>query len=133
MKKLLFIWAVVFIFANCSYSAGYCPTPNEFQDKMQYFQAKALRLMHSNPSVTTAEDLMKEQNSYLNSVFPGCMQYFETTSAPDCIKLQTLSTSYIMLDKSKKSSAKARINSLPYSLQSKCPVDYKVMKIFIED
>jgi hypothetical protein len=99
--------------ANCVYAAGYCPTPNEFQNKMQYFQAKALRLMSANVSEQDADAYLKEQDNYLNSIFPGCMQYFQTTPVPECSKLQVLSTSFIMLDKDKKTAAKSRIMNLP--------------------
>lgn len=132
MKNLLIIIAL--FLSSCGvYAQGYCPTPNEFQNKMQYFQYKAIRLMSSNVSLQEAESLSNEQDNYLNSIFPGCIQYFQTTPSPDCSKLQVLSTSYIMLDKDKKTSAKTRINNLPSSIQTKCPIDYKTMKIFTEN
>lgn len=132
MKKII-VLSLLLIVGNCANAAGYCPTPNEFQSKMQYFQAKALRLMSTNVSEQEADAYLKEQDNYLNSIFPGCIQYFQTSPAPDCSKMQTMATSYIMLDKAKKPAAKNRINSLPSSLQDKCSVDYKTMQIFLQD
>ena len=132
MKKVVLLITLLSL-SNSVYAAGYCPTPNEFQSKMQYFQFKAIRLMSTNASEQETDAYLKEQDNYLNSIFPSCMQYFQTVSSPDCSKLQVLSTSYIMLDKDKKPAAKNRINSLPSSLSTKCPIDYKTMQIFIKD
>ena len=132
MNKIV-ITMLLIMCASAVYADGYCPTSNEFQNKMQYFQAKALRLMSTNSSEQEADAYMREQDNYLNSVFPGCLRYFQTSPAPDCSKLQMLSTSYIMLDKGKKPAAKNSIMNLPSSLQTKCPIDYKTMQIFIAD
>ena len=132
MKKIFLLLSFMFI-CNSVLAQGYCPTPNEFHNKMQYFQIKAIRMMSTNVSEQEADAFLKEQDNYLKSVFPGCMQYFQTTQAVECSKLQTLSTSYIMLDKDKKPAAKNKINSLPSYIQAKCPIEYKTMRIFIDD
>ncbi|MBQ8460372.1 hypothetical protein IJ541_09775 [bacterium] len=133
MKKIAAILTIL-LSTNISYGAAYCPSPNEYRSKMEYFQYKALGMMAKpDISVSEADALWKEQENYMNSTFPNCIQYFQTMAAPDCEKLRVLATSYIMLDKGKKVTAKSQINSLNSHLSNKCPVDYKTLRFMIDD
>jgi len=134
MKNKLLLFSVILLLStNSAFSAGYCPTPNEYQSKVETFQLKALNMMQTqNASLDASEKLMNEMDAYMNSVFPGCIEYFQTTPAPDCNKVRTLSTSYVMLDKDKKNAGKAKLNSIGGVLQNKCPTDYKVLKFMTD-
>lgn len=133
MKKLAIVFIMILSVAAPTFAAGYCPTPSEYRAKMEYFQLKAIRLMATPSSnLDEAEALTREQDTYMDSTFPGCMQYFQTTQVPDCSKLQVLSTSYIMLDKAKKPAAKAQIDRLPQSLRTRCEIDYQTLQFMIK-
>lgn len=128
MKKFIMLFLSCLFISVSANAEGFCPTPQEYQAKMQYFQQKAMNLMNSKSSMLQSQALMKEEESYMNSTFPGCLQYFKTTSNPDCSKLQTFATSYMMLDNSKQAGAKTQLNSLP-NLQGKCGYQYDTFKM----
>ena len=131
MNKFVFIILTVLLVPSAVYSAGYCPTPQELQSKMSYFQQRAIGNMNSNASLTQTEALMNEQERYIDSIFPSCIQYFKTAQNVDCSKLSTLATGYIMLDKSKQPAAKTQLNNLP-SFQSKCSYQYDAFKMMVK-
>ena len=129
MKKVILMsLCLIFVSSITVNAEGVCPTPQEYQAKMQYFQQKAMTLMNTKSSMLQSQALMKEEENYMNSTFPGCLQYFKTTPNPDCSKLQTFATSYMMLDNSKQAGAKAQLNSLP-NLQGKCGYMYDTFKM----
>lgn len=127
MRNLLLILSLIFISVSAS-AAGYCPTPQEYQAKMQYFQQKAMNLINSRSTVLQSQALMKEEETYMNATFPGCLEYFKTTTSPDCARLQTFATSYMMLDSAKQSAAKAQLDGLS-SLQGKCGYQYDAFRM----
>ena len=132
MKKVLLLLLILAsgqpsVFANC-------PTPDEYRAKLHYFQAKALQLIYdSNKSVNDAEQLSNEQDAYMNSIFPSCIKYFNTTQVPMCSKLQTLSSSYIMLPKEKQYAAKNQINAiLTQQVVNKCKFEVDTLKFMMD-
>lgn len=132
MKKVLLL-LLVLIGVQLSGFAN-CPTPDEYRSKMHYFQAKAMQLIYdSNKSLSDAEQLSEEQDSYMNSIFPSCIKYFNSTQVPTCSKLQTLSASYIMLPPEKKSAAKNQINAiLTKNLVNRCKFEVDTLKFMVD-
>ena len=124
MKKIVPVLLSLLFISSAAYGAGYCPTPQELQSKMNSFQQRALRNINANSSLEQAEALLNEQERYIDSIFPSCMQYFKTTQNPNCSKLATLSTGYIMLDKSKQPAAKSQLGTLS-KLKGVCGYQYE--------
>lgn len=137
MKKLLCLALSITVvsFGSIALAAGYCPSNTEFQTKIQGYQLRAMAAVQ-NPSSMSLEDmdrLQNEQQTYLNSIFPNCLQYFRTTQNPDCSRLAMLSSSYLLLDKSKQPAAKTQTYSLLNSLYGKCqPYELDTVKIMIK-
>ena len=132
MKKVfmgLGILASLVLIALPTLAVAQCPTPSEYKAKVQSFQDKAYSMMAT--SLDEAEKSLQEQDAYIQSTFPACVQYFKETATPDCSKLQTLSSSFVILDKSKKATAKSQLKSLPASVQ-KCGPQYDAFKFIIE-
>lgn len=137
MKKLLCLALSITVVSIGSIvlAAGYCPSNTEFHTKIQGYQLRAMAAVQ-NPSSMSLEDmdrLQNEQQTYLNSIFPNCLQYFRTTQNPDCSRLAMLSSSYLLLDKSKQPAAKTQTYSLLNSLYGKCqPYELDTVKIMIK-
>lgn len=130
--KHLFLILVLLLLSNTVANA-YCPTAEEFQAKSRYFQSKAISMMSSQSSdLNAAEALLDEQSRYLDSLFPNCMQYFRTVQKPDCRRLNVLTTSYYMLDKSKQPAAKNQIYNMLLSLPVSCESEIQATKIMIK-
>lgn len=121
-------------FGSIALAAGYCPSNTEFHAKMNGYKQSALNDMQ-NPTISTEEISRKlnEQKAYMNAIFPNCLQYFRTTQNPDCSRLAMLSSSYLLLDKSKQPAAKTQTYSLLNSLYGKCqPYELDTVKIMIK-
>ena len=137
MKKLLCLALSITVVSigSVALAAGYCPSNTEFHTKIQGYQLRAMAAVQ-NPSSMSLEDmdrLQNEQQTYLNSIFPNCLQYFRTTQNPDCSRLAMLSSSYLLLDKSKQPAAKTQTYSLLNSLYGKCqPYELDTVKIMIK-
>lgn len=137
MKKLLcFALSITVVsIGSIALAAGYCPSNTEFHTKIQGYRLRAMSAVQ-NPSSMSLENidrLQNEQQTYLNSIFPNCLQYFRTTQNPDCSRLAMLSSGYLFLDKSKQPAAKAQTYSLLNSLYGKCqPYELDTVKIMIK-
>lgn len=137
MKKLLCLALSITVVSigSIALAAGYCPSNTEFQTKIQGYRLRAMSAVQ-NPSSMSLEDmdrLQNEQQTYLNSIFPNCLQYFRTTQNPDCSRLAMLSSGYLFLDKSKQPAAKTQTYSLLNSLYGKCqPYELDTVKIMIK-
>lgn len=137
MKKLLCLALSITVVSigSIALAAGYCPSNTEFQTKIQGYRLRAMSAVQ-NPSSMSLENidrLQNEQQTYLNSIFPNCLQYFRTTQNPDCSRLAMLSSGYLFLDKSKQPAAKAQTYSLLNSLYGKCqPYELDTVKIMIK-
>ena len=137
MKKLLCLALSITVVSigSIALASGYCPSNTEFHTKIQGYQLRAMAAVQ-NPSSMSLEDmdrLQNEQQTYLNSIFPNCLQYFRTTQNPDCSRLAMLSSSYLLLDKSKQPAAKTQTYSLLNSLYGKCqPYELDTVKIMIK-
>lgn len=116
-----------------AFSSGTCPTPQELRSKNEYFQQKAmagLSSQSSNPD--DAIRLLEEQTSYINGVFPGCVQYFKSTKNPDCSKLTTLATGYMLLDKEKQPAAKAQALGAAAPFSKQCSAEFQALQFLIK-
>lgn len=137
MKKLLCLALSITVVSigSIALAAGYCPSNTEFHTKIQGYRLRAMSAVQ-NPSSMSLENidrLQNEQQTYLNSIFPNCLQYFRTTQNPDCSRLAMLSSGYLFLDKSKQPAAKAQTYSLLNSLYGKCqPYELDTVKIMIK-
>lgn len=133
MKKLLcFALSITVVsIGSIALAAGYyCPSESEYQAKQDSFMQKI-----SSPSISNA-DLLRisdENEAYDLSVFKNCLGYLKTTPNPDCSRLAMLSSSYLLLDKSKQPAAKTQTYSLLNSLYGKCqPYELDTVKIMIK-
>lgn len=137
MNKIsnIIISLAIVSFGSIALAAGYCPSNTEFHTKIQGYQLRAMAAVQ-NPSSMSLDDmdrLQNEQQTYLNSIFPNCLQYFRTTQNPDCSRLAMLSSSYLLLDKSKQPAAKTQTYSLLNYLYGKCqPYELDTVKIMIK-
>jgi len=114
------------------FADGYCPAPYEYKSKMQEYQVKAMKMMANPNTSEDPEALLKELEDYQASLFPNCMNYFNTTSSPDCQKLGVLYTSYMMLDKSKQPSAKSQILDMMQHLPKSCETEVYVTRTMMK-
>ncbi len=130
--KEFFTYIVVlsFLFSGlCTYAAGYCPSYNEFQDKMNYYQKKAYSsISEKNKNYEESMNLLNEELDYIDNLFPACIQYFKNTENPDCSRATILTTGYIMLEQNKQSAAKSQFNNLLNSLNGKCENEFSFAK-----
>lgn len=134
ISKLILSLAIV-SFGTIALASGYCPSNAEFQTKMQGYQQRAMTALQ-NPQAVSLESmdrLQNEQMTYMNAIFPNCLQYFKTTQSPDCSKLAMLSSGYMFLDKAKQPAAKAQTYALLNSLYGKCkPYEIDAVKIMVK-
>lgn len=134
MKKAFLITAFLAAGILMSAQAAYvCPSPDEVQAKMNYFQQKALDSM-SAKSANNVDmiSLMKEQEEYVANLYSGCLNYLKNTPNPDCKKTSTFMTGYMLLPKEKANSATAQIKSLTEKLKTTCPNEVESMKLFLK-
>lgn len=115
------------------YSAGFCPTQLEIQNKSQSWQQRALAGMASqSTNINEVEALLKEQETYMNNLVPNCVQYFKTTPNAECRRMVGLTTGYMMLTKEKQASAKLQIMTAVAPLAQRCPAEYETIKLFLK-
>ena len=132
MKKVLLGALCLLFFAQASYSAGYCPTNDEVKLKMQQYQTKAINNIGNNVTLEQIEALNNEIISYQSSLVPNCVQYFQLTHNPDCNRLLTLATGYMLLDKNKQYTAKGQIFNVARPYKDTCPAQYMTIEMFVK-
>ena len=131
-RKLLVLFCFVILGTFSSANAD-CPTPDEYRAKLNGFQAQMLKMLNSE-NFDNLDSATDAQEKYMNSIFPGCISYFQNPNTSyDCRKLQTLATSYIMLDKSEKMSGKSKIDKLPPQVQQKCSIEFQTLHFMVDD
>lgn len=131
MKKVLLSVSVVLLSVQSVFAAGYCPTNDEIQLKMTQFQTRAMQNLNGS-SLAEIEALNREMNQYQANILPGCLQYFQMTSTPDCKRLSTLGTAYLLLDKTKRFEAKGRILNIAKKYETSCVNEYRTIELFVK-
>lgn len=133
MKKSVLVLLSLVILGGITSANAECPTPDEFRAKLNGFQAQMLKMLGSE-NLANVESVAAAQEKYMNSVFPGCIAYFQNPNTSyDCRKLNTLATSYIMLDENEKPSGKSKINKLSSQIQEKCSIEFQTLQFMISD
>ncbi len=116
-----------------SYSASICPTTAEVQEKENYFQIQSIKNMSlESPDPEITSKILHEQEIYHEKLYYGCMNYFKKNKNPDCSRLMTLTTGYLLLPAKKQPIAKAQLNSLIEKLDTKCPMEIKTIEAMIK-
>jgi hypothetical protein len=90
---------------------------------MQQFQVRALRNLDTRVPIEQVEALNKEMLQYQANIVPSCLQYFRTTPNPECKRLTTLATGYMLLDKAKQPAMKNSILNVAKSFENTCPAE----------
>lgn len=104
---------------------AYCITPDEYRLKIdKYIDNDPVN--DDSPSYSTENHIayLDENIKYFQSLFPACINYFKSTSNPDCSRIETLHSGYIWLDDPKKPAARAQMKSLT-NLKEKCKLGYE--------
>ncbi len=116
-----------------SYSASICPTTAEVQEKENYFQIQSIKNMSlESPDPEITSKILHEQEIYHEKLYYGCMNYFKTNKNPDCSRLMTLTTGYLLLSEKKQPIAKAQLTSLIEKLNAKCPMEIKTIEAMVK-
>ena len=116
-----------------SYSASICPTTAEVQEKENYFQIQSIKNMSlESPDPEITSKILHEQEIYHEKLYYGCMNYFKKNKNPDCSRLMTLTTGYLLLPAKKQPIAKAQLNSLIEKLDTKCPMEIKTIEAMVK-
>lgn len=133
MKRSVLVLLSLVILGGFTCANANCPTPDEYRAKLNEFQGQMLKML-SSENFENLDSATTAQEKYMNSIFPACIAYFQNPNTSyDCRKLQTLATSYIMLDSKDKPSGKSKINNFPAQIQQKCSVEYKTLQFMISD
>ena len=132
MKKIFALIIIMLCFSPLTYATGYCPTTNEVQMKMQQFQMRAFKNIGSNSTLEQIEALNDEMIRYQESLVPNCIHYFQVTPNPDCNKLTTLATGYMLMDKNKQIAAKGQIFNVARPYQKTCEYQYMSLEMLVK-
>lgn len=127
--KICIVLSIITFGSSSVFATGYCPTPTEFQAKNNSFMQ---RLNSSSSSYEQLTKIRNEQEAWMNSLYPGCLQYFKTTTNPQCSKLQSLTTSYMMLPSAKQPLARLEILTTTAKLKKICPADYGTIEYLVK-
>ena len=133
MKKVSLL--LVFLSVQLSgMTQSYCPTPGEYSDKLTDYQTRAMKLLEGGgSSLEAAQALYDEQDRYIKSVLPSCIEYFKVPKSDyDCKKLQTVGATFMMLDDDEQTKAKLQINKLPYQVKQQCTYQYDAMRSVVD-
>lgn len=126
MKKIFVI--SILLFGTCVNAAYVCPSTQEVQDKMTYYQQAATE----KKSMDEINALSKDLDSYLDNLFTGCLGYLKTAPSPDCDRLSSLLTGYMLLPNEKGSDAKKQLKNLVPQLKKVCPTYVKPFEDYIK-
>ena len=132
MKNFLLLLSLILLSTQASLAAGYCPTNDEFQIKMQQFQMRAIKNLDTSVPIEQVEALNKEMMQYQANILPSCIQYFQTTPNPECKRLSTLATGYMLLDRAKQPAAKARIFNAARPYKDACQIEYSTLEMLVK-
>ncbi len=133
-NNLRFLLVMLCISVGTSaFAAGYCLSPAEIRSKSQLMSLKAMNMASSNSTnLEAAEKMLDDATAFQESIFPNCLQYFKTTSAPDCQKMTSLATGYMLLDKSKQPAAKAQALNAAAKFSNVCKYQYQTLQMMLK-
>ena len=132
MKKVIssLVLFTMLLSGSSVLASGVCLTKTQVDAKLLYFQKQALN--SSNTSLDATMKLLDEQDAFIKSLYTGCLEYFQTTPTPDCQRISTLITGYIMLDKKEQPAAKTKVQALKTPLSKKCPTASQMIDMMVK-
>lgn len=135
MRKLVsgLLFLVILFASSKVFAASYCPTPDEFKAKNLYFQQQAVNVLSNKDyALEAAEKLQLEQSTYMDSVYPNCVQYFKNTKNPDCSKLVTLATGYMLMSDAERASSKSEVLNVAKPFATRCSAQFHTLEILLK-
>ena len=132
IKRFLFIFLLLFLVSQGVFANDYCPTPDEIRATMHLFQFRAMKNMDLKVPLEQVEALNNELITYQQAIVPNCVRYFQVTHNPDCNKLISLATGYMLLDNNKQLAARGQILNVTRGFEATCKYQYETVQSFVK-